>query len=672
MTNSLLAGSILPDFDNLSAADVVPAIESIISENRKAIENLFDSATGTFAELVQPLEELNHRLQTAWSPVTHMQMICNDRDWRDAHAEAVPLITEYATELAQNEKLHAAFVGLNGAAPGDSTREQLSVIAHTLRDFRKAGVGLSGEEKNRFRAVMGDLASATTAFSQNLQDATDDWQLETDSQELLAGLPGAVVLRAKERAKSEQKNGWVLGLDVPTFQAVLTHADDVSLRRRFYEAWVTRASDRGPGAGRFDNRDLIDRILTLRHEAAELVGFSNYAEYALDGRMAATSAEVLDFLNDLAARSLPAARRELEEIEKFARRPLEAWDLSYYSEKLKDARYRISDERLRPYLPATRVIDGLFELAQKLYGISIKPRDGVSVWHESVIFLDVFDDSGTELGSFYADLYAREGKRGGAWIDECVVRKSFDGATTLPVGYLVCNFSPPDSAGVALLTHGEVVTLFHEFGHMMHHLLTRMHYPSIAGINGVPWDAVELPSQFMENFAWDRSVLDMVSGHHETGAKLPGDLFDKLTESRQFNAGLAMLRQIEFALFDFRLHAEFDGTNRAIVEAVLADVRASVTVAPVPDWNRFPNSFSHIFAGGYAAGYYSYKWAEVLAADAFSAFDMARGIDHETAHRFRRSILEIGGSRDILEAFVEFRGREPKLDALLQVSGILN
>ena len=517
MTNTLLAGSPLPDFDNLSAADVVPAIQTIITENRKAIENLLGAAASSFDELVRPLEELNHRLQTVWSPVTHMQMICNDRDWRDAHAQAVPLITEYATELAQNEKLHAAFGALNRAAPGNSTPEQMSVVTHTLRDFRKAGVGLSGDKKNRFRAVMSDLASATTAFSQNLQDATDSWRLEADSQEMLAGLPGPVVQRAKERAKSEQKDGWVLGLDVPTYQAVLTHADDASLRRRFYEAWVTRASDQGPSAGQFDNRDLIDKILALRHEAAQLVGFSNYAEYALDGRMAATSAEVLDFLNDLAGRSLPAARSELGEIEQFARRPLEAWDLSYYSEKLKDARYRISDERLRPFLPASRVVDGLFGLAHELYGISIKPRDGVSVWHDSVVFLDVFDAEGTKLGSFYVDLYAREGKRGGAWIDECVVRKSFDGETTLPVGFLVCNFSPPDSKGVALLTHGEVVTLFHEFGHMMHHLLTRMPYPSIAGINGVPWDAVELPSQFMENFAWDRAVLRHGLGHHETG-----------------------------------------------------------------------------------------------------------------------------------------------------------
>ncbi|MEO0996171.1 MAG: M3 family metallopeptidase, partial [Pseudomonadota bacterium] len=634
MANSLLTDAELPPFGRLNPADVTPAIRQLLDDNRNAIAALLAGDTADFEGLVEPLEELDHRLRKVWSPVSHLRMVTNDPAWRQAHAEALPLITDYSTELAQNEVLYQRLTALLDKRGDTLSADRRRLVEHSLREFRKAGVGLADADKARFRTLMSELAGLTTRFAQNIQDATDAWSYRTDNRAALAGLPEAVIARA-----ADGNDGYRLGLDMPTYHAVITHADDPALRRRFYEAWVTRASDQGPNAGEFDNRALMEDILARRHEASRLVGYANYADYALDGRMAKSAPEVVGFLADLAVRSKDSAARELADLERHAGRALEVWDVAYFAEKLRESRFGISDESLRPYFPAPAVVAGLFALAQSLYGIRLTRRDGVAVWHEAVEYFDVVDRDDTVIGGFYADLYAREGKQGGAWMDECVVRKSIGGETKNPIGYLVCNFTPPAGSRPSELTHSEVVTLFHEFGHMLHHLLTRVAYPSIAGINGVPWDAVELPSQFMENFAWDHQVIRMISSHVDTGAPLPDDDFERLTSSRRFNAAMAMLRQLEFASFDFRLHAEYEPGSDGTPERILDEVRADVALKPVPEWNRFANSFAHIFAGGYAAGYYSYKWAEVLAADAFTAFDLSAGLDADMAGRFRRSIL---------------------------------
>ncbi len=669
MTNTFLVSSELPQFDSLQAADVIPGLTELLARNRTTIDALVANPTPDFASLIEPLEQLDHTLRRHWSPVSHLQMVSNNRAWRDAHAEAVGLLANYGTELAQHEGLYKAIQHLRDNSD-DLGAAETRLLDIMLREFRKAGVTLDATKKDRFRELMARLAESSTLFSQNVQDATDNWHFHSDDRDLLTGLPDNVIDQARQRAQQNDQSGYRLALDMPTYQQVTTHADSDVLRKAFYEAWVTRASDQGPTGARFDNRGLIQSILEIRHEIATLVGYDNYAEFALDGRMAQSSDEVLGFLNDLAERSLGPARVELNRLEEYAGRRLAPWDLGYYAEKVRQQRFDVSQQALRQFFPADAVLDGLFGLASELYGLSITTRDGVAVWDPTVRFFDVYDTAGQRLGSFYADLYARPGKRSGAWIDECVVRKSLSGDKALPVGYLVCNFSAPTNGSASTLTHDEVVTLFHEFGHMLHHVLTRISYPSIAGINGVPWDAVELPSQFMENFAWDSRVLRMISRHTESGEPIDDDMLTRLQATRQFNAGLAMLRQLEFALFDFRLHLEFDPQRADQLEAVLRTVRGQVSLIEPPSWNRFANSFAHIFAGGYAAGYYSYKWAEVLAADAYLALDSQSGLDTDMARRFRESILEVGGSRDIMAAFVEFRGREPETAALLSVSGI--
>jgi oligopeptidase A len=451
---------------------------------------------------------------------------------------------------------------------------------------------------------------------------------------------------------------------------VMTSAESDALRRDIYEAWVTRASELGPSAGRYDNTPIIEEILPLRHELAELLGYANYADYALATRMAKSSKQVLGFLDDLARRCRPAARREFSDLQEFAGRELEAWDLAYFSERLQESRFKVSQEALRPYFPLPKVLEGLFAVTERLYGIRVRERPGVSVWHPSVRYYDLTDSQGHIVAGFYLDPYSRLEKRSGAWMDECVVAKSLPSGTTVPVAQLVCNFTAPLGAAPSLLTHDEVTTLFHEFGHGLHHMLTRVAYPSIAGINGVAWDAVELPSQFMENFVWRPEVLPLISAHVKTGEPLPADVLQRLLGTRTFNAALDTLRQIELASFDFELHAYFDPAVGARVADTLARVRQRVAVAPAAHFNRMPASFAHIFAGGYAAGYYSYKWAEVLAADAFEAFEEAGIFDPATAGRFVDSILARGGSLDAMDAFVRFRGRPPDVRPLLKRTGI--
>jgi oligopeptidase A len=670
MSNPLLNTSGLPRFEAISPQHAKPALEELIAAHRQKLATLLDNPDARdFASLIIPLEEMHHELSRAWSPISHLQSVLDDPEWRDAYNASLPLMTEHGTELSQNKKLQEAYQEVANSMPEDASPAMRMLVEQELRDFRLAGVALPEADKARYREIAQELAALRAKFDQNVQDATDSWSFHTADESRIAGLPESVVQRTRDEAAAENVGGWWFKLDYPNYHAVMTHGDDRELRETFYRAWSTRASDQGPDP-QWDNSAVIDRILALRHEAVALVGFSNYADYSLATKMAGTVDEVMSFLAELADKSRSAARNELDQIKQLAATPLEAWDISYYLEKLKQQKFSVSDEELRQYFPFTVVKQGLFDLTQKLYGISVDEVPDVERWHETVRYFELRDQRGQIVGSFYTDLFARKGKRGGAWMDECIVRKKLDGDATPPVGYLVCNFPPPDASGNSLLTHTDVVTLFHEFGHMLHHLLTRVDYPSIAGINGVPWDAVELPSQFMENFAWSYEVLAQCSAHWETGDHLPRTVFDKLDASRHFGEALSMLRQIEFALFDFRLHANYNPDAGSRLLETLKAVRDEVSVIDHPTYNRSPHSFSHIFAGGYAAGYYSYKWAEVLAADAFAAFEESGIFDVETASRFRREILEIGGSRDFMEAYVAFRGRKPTLNALLRHSGI--
>jgi oligopeptidase A len=669
MPNPLLDTSSLPRFGELSPEHVVPAIGELIAAHRNRLNKLLDGGSdGAFEALIAPVEDMEHELSRVWSPVSHLQSVLGAREWRDAYNEALPLLTEHATELSQDARLQKAYANVNDHLDASATGAQRAVVAHALRDFRLSGVDLPDKAKTRFREIMQQLARTQATFEQNIQDAADAWNLPVEQERTLAGLPQQAVDRAAREARRRDRQGWLLTLDYPTYDAVMRHADSRSLRESMYEAWMTRASDKGADPA-LDNSGNIEEILSLRHEAARLVGFDNYAAYSLATKMAETPEQVIDFLLDLAARSRDAAAEELAELAEFSGSTPAPWDTAYWLEKLKQKKFSLSDEALRQYFPVDTVLSGLFELAETLYGIRLERRDVGETWHEDVEFFTVHDKTGGELGGFYTDLFARTGKRSGAWVDECIVRKNLDGRAVLPVGYLVCNFPPRDEQRQSLLAHDDVVTLFHEFGHMLHLLLTRIDYPSIAGLNGVPWDAVELPSQFMENFAWHYDVLKRCSAHIEDGEPLPEALFQQLHASRHAGAALAMLRQIEFALFDLRLHAEYSPDDGRSVLETLEAVQDEVALIKTPEYSRLPHSFSHIFAGGYAAGYYSYKWAEVLAADAFGAFEEHGVLDAQLAQRFRAEILEVGGSCDIMQAYVSFRGRKPTIDALLRGDG---
>jgi len=668
--NPLLEIESLPAFDSIEAGHARPALEQVLADNRARLAELTTQRTPTFASLVIPVEELSYRLNRVWSPIGHLNAVANSAEMREAYNQCVPLLTAYSSELGQNAELQAAYAYVLEHEGARLDPPQVKVVENALRDFRLAGVDLPAERKNRYREVVQQLAQLGTKFSENVLDAGRAYSRRVTDGAELAGLPANAVDRAAADAREAKLSGWLFKLDQPTYMTVMTSAENVQLRRDIYEAWVTRASDLGPNAGQFDNAPIIAQILPLRHELAQILGFKNFAEYALATRMAKSSTQVLNFLDDLARRCLPAGRQEFSDLEEFAGRKLNAWDLAFYSERLQESRFKVSQEALRPYFPLPKVLAGLFALTERLYGIRVSERSNVSVWNPNVRYYDLLDAGNQPIAGFYLDPYARSEKRGGAWMDECVVAKTLPGGTALPIAQLVCNFTAPVGAAPSLLTHDEVTTLFHEFGHGLHHMLTRVAYPSIAGINGVSWDAVELPSQFMENFVWRREVLPLISAHVTTGEPLPIDMLQRLLGTRTFNAALDTLRQIELAAFDFELHANFDPTVGARVAETLAGVRRRVAVVPAAPFNRMPSSFAHIFSGGYAAGYYSYKWAEVLAADAFEAFEEAGVFDSTTANRFRDSILAQGGSVDAMDAFVRFRGRQPDVRPLLKQTGI--
>src|SRR5215470_12727608 len=672
MDNPLLDQDALPQFMRIRPEHVEPAVREVLSANRARIGELATLTAPTFATVVEPLEELHHRTSRTWSPVSHLNAVLNSESLRSSYNACLPLLSAYQTDLAQCEPLYQAYRTIAEQQDAALAPVQRQVIAHAVRDFRLAGVGLPPERKEGFKTAMLELAQLQAKFEENVLDATNAWSWRVTDPDELRGLNEMLIEQARRRAEEQNAPGWILRLDQPTYVAVVTDAESPQLRRAFYEAWATRASDRGPTAGRWDNSQVMEQILTRRHEVARLLDYPDYAQYALATRMAHSVEEVLGFLHELLGAARSAAQAEFAELEAFAGRKLAAWDVGFYAERLQRERFRISQEELRPYFPLPRVLAGLFEAAERLFAVRIRERPGVPAWHADVRFFEISSAGGEPIGSFYLDAYARPNKRSGAWMDECIGRKRLSSGVALPVAYLVCNFLPPGGERPALLTHDDVVTLFHEFGHGLHHLLTRVDYPSLAGINGVAWDAVELPSQFLENYAWHPQVLQRIAGHFVSGAPLPAQTQERLIATRSFHAGLAMVRQLEFALFDFRIHTEYRAERGGRVRETLAEVRNEVAVVPVPQWNRFPHSFGHIFAGGYAAGYYSYKWAEVLAADAFAAFEESGVFDHGTAQRFLDAILSRGGSRDALEAFIEFRGRTPDVRALLRQHGILS
>ncbi|MEO0364600.1 MAG: M3 family metallopeptidase [Pseudomonadota bacterium] len=661
----------LPDFSRITAHEMAAETKSLLDTLRQRLE-VVRNGPATFEAVVHGIEEIRHELARRWSPYSHLNMVQNDAEFQEAFIEALGDVTRFSTVLSQDAGLYKALRLLaddETASPDAPARE---LIRKMLRDFELAGVALPEDQQREFVTLAQRLSAQQAEFSNRLQQCTDAWSWHTESETSVAGIPATVLRQAVAAAREAGQSGWLFSLTQPTYQAVITHCSHRPTREQFYRAWMTRASSEGEHPEGFDNSDLITDILDLRQRMAALLGFDNYAQMSLAPKMAKSVPEVQAFLKDLAQRSRASAERELQTLTAAAGHAIEAWDVPYFLEVCKSRDFAISDEQLRPYFNVPAVLQGVFDLASRLFGVKFEAQPLTTAWHPDVRFFKVTDVQGQSIGGFYLDLYARGGKRGGAWIDECVVRKSLPGSSALPVGYLVCNFTPGEGDTEAQLSHQEVVTLFHEFGHMLHHLLTQVAYPSIAGINGVPWDAVELPSQFMEHYAWHYDVLRSCSSHVDTGEPIPKTIFDRLYQARNAGAGLQMLRQLEFAIFDFDLHAHHDASAPGVLRDILNKTRELTSLVQPPEWNRFENGFTHIFAGGYAAGYYSYKWAEVLAADAFAAFEEAGNVfDLTTATRFREAILEIGGSRDIAEAFEDFRGRAARIDALLQRDGII-
>ena len=671
--NPLLTAYTLPPFEAIRPEHVLPALDRTLADHRARLAALTAQAGPGWDTLMQPLEAMDEQLGRVWGPVSHLNNVCDSESLREAYQQGIQRLAEYQAELAQNEALYAAVRQLrNSDVFTGLGEERRAVIEHTLRDFRLGGAELTGAARARFKAIQMRLSKLSTIFEQHILDATRAFELHLTDEGQLAGLPDSIREAAAQRAKEADKAGWLFTLDAPSYIPFMQYAETRDLRERMYRAFSTRAS-----SGDLDNGPVMDEILVLRREAARLLGFANYGEYSLAAKMAESPAAVKSFLRELAAKSRPMAEQELAELKQFAAAELglaelAAWDIPFASERLRHKTFSISQEELKPYFPEQNVLDGLFALVGRLYGLTVRENRAVPKWHKSVRYFELCR-GGEQVAAFYFDPYARPHKRGGAWMDECISRwRKPDGSLQLPVAYLTCNFDAPVGDKPALWTHDEVNTLFHEFGHGLHHMLTRIETRGVSGIRGVPWDAVELPSQFMENFCWQREAVDLFARHYQTGETLPDALFERMLAAKNFQSGMMMLRQIEFSLFDMELHADFEPGSTESVQDVIDRVRREVAVLIPPAFNRFQNGFSHIFAGGYGAGYYSYKWAEVLSADAFSAFEEAGITDAATAERFRDEVLAVGGSRDIMGAYIAFRGRKPTVDALLRHSGITN
>ena len=678
MNNPLLSNNtILPLFSKIKPEHIEPAITQLLEEARTVVKKHLQATTEyTWENLIEPLENAEDKLNKAWSPVSHMNAVVNTDELRLAYNACLPKLSDYSTEMGQNEQLFNAYKVIadsNEFATLDSAQKK--IIQNALRDFRLSGVDLDNEKKKRYKEISQELSRLASNYEENLMDATNAWSKVIRNEQDLAGLPPSALAQAKQTAESQDQDGWMITLQFPSYQAIMTYADDRELRREHYEAYATRASDQVSDNEQWDNSLLMEQILALRHEKAQLLGFNNYAELSLATKMAKQPEEVMNFLEDLADKSWRQARKDFADLQSFAKQyhginNLQSWDLTYYSEKMRQHFYQLSQEEVKAYFPITRVLPGLFAVVEKLYGLQISEISDFDSWHPDVRFFQIHDEFGVLRGKFYLDLYARTKKRGGAWMDDCVGRKKINDQIQTPIAYLTCNFTPPTSTEPSLLSHDDVTTLFHEFGHGLQHMLTKIDYLGVSGINGVEWDAVELPSQFMENWCWEQEALALISGHYQTGEPLPDTLFNKMLAAKNFQAGMMTVRQLEFSLFDFRIHKDYDPEKGARIYPILEQVRAQVAVINPPKFNRFAHSFSHIFAGGYAAGYYSYKWAEVLSSDAFSLFEEKGIFNQETGKLFLTTILETGGSEDAMALFIKFRGRKPTIDALLKHNGI--
>lgn len=678
MSNPLLSMTALPPFSLIKPEHIKPAVEQAIADCRAKVEEvLTKNDLASWETICVPLAETDDRLSRIWSPVGHLNGVKNSAELREAYESCLPILSDYGTWVGQHKGLYEAYKAIKASDEfATLSQAQQKTITDALKDFELSGIGLPAKEQHRYGEISKRLSELASTFSNNVLDATMGWSKLITDELALEGLPESAIQAAKANAEAKDKDGYLFTLEIPSYLPVMTYCANRDLRQEMYQAFVTRASDRGPNAGEWDNSEIIAEKLKLSHEIARLLGFNTYSEKSLATKMAESPEQVLGFLNNLAVRAKPQAEREVTELRDYAKtefgaEDLEPWDLSFYSEKLKQHRYSISDEQLRPYFPEKKAVAGLFEVLKRVFGMDVKQREGVEVWDDTVTFYDIFDATGELRGSFYLDLYAREHKRGGAWMDECAVRRiCADGSLQTPVAYLTCNFNKPIGDKPALFTHDELVTLFHETGHGIHHMLTQVDAPSVSGINGVPWDAVELPSQFLENWCWEEEALAFISGHFETGEPLPKEMLDKMLAAKNFQSAMGILRQLEFGLFDFSLYTNYDPEVGAQVLETLFDVKSRVSVVPSPEWGRFPHSFSHIFAGGYSAGYYSYLWAELLSADAFSRFEDEGIFNQATGADFLHCILERGGSEEPMDLFKRFRGREPQLDAMLRHCGI--
>lgn len=673
--NPLLHPDGLPAFSQIRAEHIEPAVDAVLDEYRRRLDALV-AAGGDFDTLMGGWQQLDQMLERVWAPVGHLHGVADSPQLRSAYAAALEKVTALGSEVGQNRALYEAVEKI-AAAPdfADLPQAARTLVEHAQRDFRLSGVALEESQRSRFRDISNELAQLAAQFEEAVLDATQAWTEHLDDAAQLEGIPESGRAVLKGSAREAGKDGWLVTLHQPSVQAVLTYANDRALRERVWTAYNTRASDQGPHAGRFDNSQRIEQIMVLRHEAATLLGYASAAQWLLATKMAGSVDVVEDFLADLVARARPLAERELTTLREFAAQELglddlQPWDVAFAAEQLRERHFSISEEELKPYFAVDAVLAGLFGIVEQLFGVRLRQREGVDTWHGDVRFLEVIDAGGAVIAGVYVDLFARSGKRGGAWMDVCASRSRVAGDTQQPVAFVTCNFAPPTDGVPALLTHDDVITLFHEFGHGLHHLLTRIDFPGIAGIDGVEWDAVELPSQFMENFAWEREALDLFARDWQSGQALPDELYQRMVAARHFHAGLFLVRQLEFALFDMQLHAQFDPARGSRVQQVLQQAREQTAVLPVPSWQRFAHGFAHIFGGGYAAGYYSYLWAERLSADVFARFQERGVLDADSGARFRDEILAVGGSRPALESFVAFRGREPDSAALLRSYGL--
>ncbi len=664
----------LPDFENIDPKNVVETLSTMIEAQKAKIKSLCETADLTWPDVMDPLQVLSDELSRFWSPVSHLNAVVNTPEMREAYNQSVVLLSQFSTEMGQHKPLYDLIHRLSQSeSMNDCSGEQKTVISKTLRDFKLSGIDLVEPERTEFGELSSELAKLGSQFSDNVLDSTQAWQKHITDETQLSGLPEAAKNMAAQFAEAASLEGWLLKLEMPMYIAVLTYSDNEELRKEMYTAYNTRASEHCVDGPQWDNTKVINEIIKLRQRMAEILGFKNYAEYSLANKMAGSSDEVFGFLNQLAEKSYSQATEEFKTLQDYAKKKnhqtLNAWDVGYFSEKLKVEKHNISEEELKPYFPADKVICGLFSVVEKLFDVIIKEIPGVKTYHEDVQFYQITDKAGLIVGQFYFDLYARQNKRGGAWMADCSSRFKVGNQRQIPVAFMTCNATPPIGEAKALLSHNEVITLFHEFGHGLHHMLTTVDQFDISGISGVEWDAVELPSQFLENWCWEAESLKLISGHHETGESIPDDLLARAKAAKNFQSAMGIIRQIEFSLFDFQIHVDA-GNSVVDFMQTLNSIRSKIAVTPAPDTNRFPCAFSHIFAGGYAAGYYSYKWAEVLSADAYSKFEETELFDKESGISFKQEILERGASRSAMESFEAFRGRKPSVDALLRHNGL--